>query len=91
MTREWKGFAIGQLAHLIRQGDGTVQCNKGQVRWLKRALKQRPQAATRQLNQMVLLREGGMTQPEIAAAMGCHLSSLRGRGACRSTLAAPLA
>jgi DNA-directed RNA polymerase specialized sigma24 family protein len=44
-----------------------------QVRRLKRALKRRPHIATRQRIQMVLLRESGMTQPEIAAAMGVSL------------------
>jgi len=53
-----------------------VKCNKGQVRRLKRALKRRPHAATRQRIQMVLLREGGMTQAEIAAAMGVSLSTV---------------
>src|SRR5215475_14587395 len=53
-----------------------VKCDKGQVRRLKRALKQRPHVATRQRIQMVLLREGGMTQPEIAAAMGVSLSTV---------------
>jgi transposase len=53
-----------------------VKCNKGQVRRLKRALKRRPNVATRQRIQMVLLREGGMTQPEIAAAMGVSLSTV---------------
>src|SRR6201998_3857670 len=53
-----------------------VKCNKGQVRQLKRALKGRPHVATRQRIQMVLLREGGMTQPEIAAAMGVSLSTV---------------
>ena len=53
-----------------------VKCNKGQVRRLKRALKRRPHIATRQRIQMVLLREGGMTQPEIAAAMGVSLSTV---------------
>ena len=32
--------------------------------------------ATRQRIQMVLLREGGMTQPEISAAMGVSLSTV---------------
>jgi hypothetical protein len=53
-----------------------VKCNKGQVRRLKRALKRRPHVATRQRFQIVLLREGGMTQPEIAAAMGVSLSTV---------------
>src|ERR1700739_2142348 len=53
-----------------------VKCNKGQVRQLKRALKGRPHVATRQRIQMVLLRESGMTQPEIAAAMGVSLSTV---------------
>jgi transposase len=53
-----------------------VKCNKGQLRQLKRALKRRPHVATRQRIQMVLLRESGMTQPEIAAAMGVSLSTV---------------
>ncbi len=57
-----------------------VKCSKGQVRRLKTALCWKPPPEQRQRIQMVLLREGGMTQPAIAAAMGVSLSTVnRGR------------
>ena len=52
-----------------------VKCSKAEVRRLKTALRWKIPAAQRQLIQMVLLREGGMTQPAIAAAMGVSLST----------------
>ena len=54
-----------------------VKCSKAEVRRLKTALhwKKMP-AAQRQRIQMVLLRESGMTQPEIAAVMGVSLSTV---------------
>lgn len=53
-----------------------VKCSKGQVRRLKTALCWNPPPGQRQRIQMVLLREGGMTQPAIAAAMGVSLSTV---------------
>ena len=54
-----------------------VKCSKAEVRRLKTALhwKKMPEAQ-RQRIQMVLLRESGMTQPEIAAVMGVSLSTV---------------
>ena len=50
-----------------------VKCSKAEVRRLKTALRWKIPAAQRQRIQMVLLRESGMTQPAIAAAMGASL------------------
>jgi len=53
-----------------------IKCTKGQVRQLKTALRWKMPAGQRQRIQMVLLRESGMTQPLIAAAMGVSLSTV---------------
>jgi transposase len=53
-----------------------VKCNHDQVGRLKRALKRERNPTMRQRMQMVLLRENGMTQPEIAEAMGVSLSTV---------------
>jgi transposase len=53
-----------------------VKCSKSQIRKLKMALRWKLPAAQRQRIQMVLLRESGMTQPAIAAAMGVSLSTV---------------
>jgi Winged helix-turn helix len=53
-----------------------VKCNADQVRRLQRALKREKSAKTRQRIQLVLLRESGMTQPEIADATGVSLSTV---------------
>jgi transposase len=53
-----------------------VKCSKAQIRRLKTALRWKIPAAQRQRMQMVLLRESGMTQPAIAAAMGVSLSTV---------------
>jgi len=53
-----------------------VKCTKGQIRRLKAALRWKLPAEQRQRVQMVLLRESGMTQPLIAAAMGVSLSTV---------------
>jgi hypothetical protein len=50
--------------HLIL-GDQMVKCTKRQIRQLKTALRWKIPAAQRQRIQMVLLREGDMTQPAI--------------------------
>ena len=61
--------------HLNSEGtDG--QCTKGQVRRLKTALRWKILPEQRQRIQMVLLRESGLTQPLIAAAMGVSLSTV---------------
>ena len=53
-----------------------IKCTKGQVRRLKTVLRWKIPAEQRQRIQMVLLRESGMTQPLIAAAMGVSLSTV---------------
>jgi transposase len=52
------------------------KCSKRQVQQLKTALRGKIPEAQRRRIQMVLLREGGMTQPAIAAAMGVSLSTV---------------
>ena len=52
-----------------------AKCSKAEIRRLKTALRWKIPAAQRQRIQM-LLRESGMTQPEIAAAMGVSLSTV---------------
>jgi len=53
-----------------------VKCTRGQIRRLKTALRWKIPPEQRQRIQMVLLRESGMTQPLIAAAMGVSLSTV---------------
>ena len=53
-----------------------VKCSKAEVRRLRTALRWKIPAAQRQRIQMVLLRESGMAQPAIAAAMGVSLSTV---------------
>ena len=53
-----------------------VKCTKGQIHRLKTALHWKIPPEQRQRIQMVLLREGGMTQPAIAEAMGVSLSTV---------------
>src|ERR1700751_3630126 len=57
-------------------GERMVKCSKTEVRRLKTALRWKIPAAQRQRIQMVLLRESGMAQPAIAAAMGVSLSTV---------------
>jgi transposase len=54
-----------------------VKCSKGEIRQLKKALhwKNIPDKQRRRI-QMVLLREEGLAQPAIAAAMGVSLSTV---------------
>ena len=54
-----------------------VKCSKAEVRRLKTALRWKIPVTQRQRIQMVLLRESGMTQPAIAAAMGVSLSTVK--------------
>jgi len=56
-----------------------IKCTKGRVRRLKTALRWKIPPEQRQRIQMVLLRESGMTQPLIAAAMGVSLSTVNRR------------
>jgi transposase len=53
-----------------------IKCTKGQIRRLKTALRWKIPQEQRQRIQMVLLRESGMTQPLIGAAMGVSLSTV---------------
>src|ERR1700729_2442203 len=53
-----------------------VKCTKKQIRLLKTALHWKGHPEQRQRIQMVLLRESGMAQPAIAAAMGVSLSTV---------------
>src|SRR2546423_15145142 len=53
-----------------------AKCSKAEVRRLRTALRWKIPAAQRQRIQMVLLRESGITQPAIAAAMGVSLSTV---------------
>ena len=53
-----------------------VKCSKAEMRRLKTALRWKIPVTQRQRIQMVLLRESGMTQPAIAAAMGVSLSTV---------------
>ena len=53
-----------------------VKCSKAEVRRLKTALRWKIPPEQRQRIQMVLLRESGMTQGAIAAAMGVSLSTV---------------
>ena len=53
-----------------------VKCSKAQIRRLKTALRWKIPAVQRQRIQMMLLRESGMAQPAIAAAMGVSLSTV---------------
>ncbi|SFK64152.1 Winged helix-turn helix [Methylocapsa palsarum] len=53
-----------------------IKCTKAQIRKLKTALRWKLPAEQRQRVQMVLLRESGMTQPLISAAMGVSLSTV---------------
>ena len=53
-----------------------VKCSKAEVRRLRTALGWKIPSVQRQRIQMVLLRESGMTQPAIAAAMGVSLSTV---------------
>jgi transposase len=53
-----------------------IKCTKSQVRELRTALRWKIPVAQRQRIQMILLRESGMTQPAIAAAMGVSLSTV---------------
>src|ERR1700752_2245002 len=53
-----------------------VKCSKAEVRRLRTALRWKLPSTQRERIQMVLLREGGMTQPAIAVAMGVSLSTV---------------
>jgi transposase len=53
-----------------------VKCNSSQLKRLKRALKREKNPTMRERIRMVLLRENGMTQPQIAEVMGVSLSTV---------------
>ena len=53
-----------------------VKCTKRQIRQLKTALRWKIPEVQRHRIRMVLLRESGMAQPAIAAAMGVSLSTV---------------
>jgi transposase len=55
-----------------------VKCSKAEVRRLQTALRWKLPSTQRERIQMVLLREGGMTQPAIAAAMGVLRAPVHG-------------
>ena len=57
-------------------GGRMVKCTKRQIRELKTALRWKMPAAQRERIQMVLLREQGLPQPAVAAAMGVSLSTV---------------
>ena len=61
-----------------------VKCSKAEVWRLKTALRWKIPAAQRQRIQMVLLRESGIAQPSIAAAMGVSLSTCAHRAIATS-------
>ena len=66
---------MNSLSLLIR-GKQMVKCSKEEVRRLRTALRWKLPAAQRERIQMVLLRERGMQQQAIAAAMGVSLSKV---------------
>jgi transposase len=53
-----------------------VKLHKGQLRRLKRALRRERNRLMRQRIQMVVLRESGMVQPDIADVLGVSLSTV---------------
>jgi transposase len=53
-----------------------VKCNKDQLERLKKALNRETDPVVRQRIQMVLLREDGKTQPQIAELTGVSLSTV---------------
>ena len=57
-----------------------VKCSKSEVQRLKTALRWKIPTVQRERIQMVLLRESGLTQPAIAAAMGVSLSTVNRAG-----------
>jgi len=53
-----------------------VKCSRDQVKRLKKALQREKDLLVRQRMQMILLREDGKTQPEIAELTGTSLSTV---------------
>jgi transposase len=53
-----------------------VKCSQDQVKRLKKALQREKDPVVRQRIQMILLREDGKTQPEIAELTGVSLSTV---------------
>src|ERR1700751_4064584 len=61
---------------MIHEGERRVNCNKDQVERLKKELKREEDPIIQQRIQMVLLREDGKTQPQIAELTGVSLSTV---------------
>jgi DNA invertase Pin-like site-specific DNA recombinase len=57
-------------------GGQMVKCSQDQVKGLKKALQREKNPVARQRIQMILLREDGKTQPEIAELTGVSLSTV---------------
>src|ERR1700741_2226610 len=76
MVPNLEGCNVIRCDYLIRR-EQMVKCRKPEVRKLKKTLhwKKLPEKP-RQRIQMVLLREQGLAQPAIAAAMGVSLSTV---------------
>jgi transposase len=76
MVPNLEGCNVIRCDYLIRR-EQMVKCSKGEVRELKKTLhwKKLPEKQRRRI-QMVLLREQGLAQPAIAAAMGVSLSTV---------------
>ena len=73
----FRSLRCDSLGHLLIRRKQMVKCSKAEVRRLKTALRWKNiPTAQRERIQMVLLRESGMTQPAIAAAMGVSLSTV---------------
>jgi transposase len=53
-----------------------IKCNRDQVKRLQKKLQRETDPVVRQRIQMILLREGGSTQPKIAELMGLSLSTV---------------
>src|SRR5262250_3519505 len=53
-----------------------VKCSQDQVKRLKKAVRREKEPVVRQRIQMILLREDGKTQPEIAELTGVSLSTV---------------
>jgi transposase len=62
--------------HLILGVVQMVKCSQDQVKRLKKALQREKDPVVRQRIQMLLLREDGKTQPEIAELTGVSLSTV---------------
>src|SRR6201984_1831445 len=76
MVTNPEGCNVIRCDYLIRR-EQMVKCRKPEVRELKKTLRRKKlPEKQRQRIQMVLLREQGLAQPAIAAAMGVSLSTV---------------